>query len=231
MSVSSSGPPGFILVVCTANICRSPMAAALLAQRFAGWSTGSSVAVASGGFLDSGRAADPFAVAAMATRGIDLRGHLSTQLQPTLLRSADLVITMTGAHVQQAVDLDTKVWPRTFRLTDLSARIAALGPRPTNESLGQYIARLHSGRTAAALMGAGTDGDIADPFGGPPSAFERTAVLLDQYVGQVALAVLGLASHAGPDETAGPGIGRTRETRPETRTDTPELRRGLFRRY
>lgn len=218
MSSTQTGPlGGAILVVCTANICRSPMSAGLLARQL-GRST-VTIQVTSGGFLESGRPVDPFAVSAMAARGVDISTHTSTQVTPTLLRQADLVITMTADHVQLAVDMDPKVWPRVFTLTDLTARMAAIGPRRSTESLAGYVARLHVGRTAAALMAAGSNGDIADPYGGPLSAFERTADQLDKYATQVVSSILGLASVPRTDETAAPGAKKPRRALP-----------GLFRR-
>jgi protein-tyrosine phosphatase len=184
-----------ILVVCTANICRSPIAAALLAQHLSNSVVpGEQFAVSSGGFLARVDITDPFAVSVMSTRGLDISTHSSTQMNESLLRRADLVITMTASHVQQAVDMEPRAWPRVFTLTDLAARMASVGPRRSAETLTSYVARLHAGRSAAALMAAGTAGDIADPYGGPLSAFERTAVQLDQYAGQVASSIVGRAS-------------------------------------
>jgi len=80
-----------ILVVCEGNICRSPMAQALLARQFP------TVRVDSAGCAAlAGRGADPMAIELMAERGIDLGRHVAIGLNLEHMRSADLILTMTA---------------------------------------------------------------------------------------------------------------------------------------
>src|SRR5688500_1788742 len=58
-----------ILVVCTGNTCRSPMAAALLSRRLD--DAGVEAAVSSTGILFDGKPATDHGVAVMADRGVD----------------------------------------------------------------------------------------------------------------------------------------------------------------
>ncbi len=91
-----------ILMVCTGNICRSPMAEALLRQRLA--LRGVRAGVESAGLAALvGRPADPEAQALMLERGLDLSGHRARQLTPELLRGSDLVLVME-AWQQRAVE-------------------------------------------------------------------------------------------------------------------------------
>ncbi|WP_322094612.1 low molecular weight protein-tyrosine-phosphatase [Paraburkholderia bannensis] len=84
-----------ILVICEGNICRSPMAQALLANRFP------DVNVFSAGCAAlSGRAADPIAVELMAERGIDISGHIAVNMNIEHLRRADLVLTMSKSQLR-----------------------------------------------------------------------------------------------------------------------------------
>ena len=79
-----------ILVVCEGNICRSPMAQALLTKQLPG------VSVMSAGWAAViGRGADPFAVELMAEREIDIKGHIAVDLNLLHMRSAELVLSMT----------------------------------------------------------------------------------------------------------------------------------------
>lgn len=82
-----------ILVVCVGNICRSPMAEALLRRQLQGKAT--SVASAGLGAL-VGHTADPLAQALMAERGIDISPHRARQLGTAELAAVELVLVMEG---------------------------------------------------------------------------------------------------------------------------------------
>jgi len=92
--------PYRVLVVCLGNICRSPMAAAMLRARLADASR--PCHVASAGFLHSGEPASQPAEVVMAERGLDLTRHLSQQISPYLVQQQDLVLTM---EEEQAAEL------------------------------------------------------------------------------------------------------------------------------
>lgn len=78
-----------ILVVCIGNICRSPMAEALLKQAL----PGRTVRSAGLGAL-VGKGADPHAVALMAEQGIDITGHVAQQMSQALVSEADVIFVM-----------------------------------------------------------------------------------------------------------------------------------------
>ena len=91
-----------VLIVCVGNVCRSPMAEALLRSRLA--SRAAPVAVESAGLAALvGQGADPMAVELLAERGIDLSGHRARQLNSFLVRSFDLILVMEEGH-QRAVE-------------------------------------------------------------------------------------------------------------------------------
>lgn len=92
--------PGYILVVCTANTCRSPMAAALLKHALAAQPEPlRSLTVISAGV--GGRDGDLVSansVAAMKKVGLDISGHRSRAITDELVRDAVAVFGMTESH-------------------------------------------------------------------------------------------------------------------------------------
>ena len=93
---------GRILTVCIGNICRSPMAEALLADRLR--RRGIAAVVESAGLAALvGLPADPVARELMAERAIDIAGHRARQLTPELIRSFELILVME-AEQRRAVE-------------------------------------------------------------------------------------------------------------------------------
>lgn len=86
------GMPRSILVVCHANLCRSPYAAAAIRRSLD--SVTPAVRVESAGFFLADRAPPADALAAAATRGMDLSAHRSRLVDRALLDSADLIVVM-----------------------------------------------------------------------------------------------------------------------------------------
>ena len=170
-----------VLVVCTANRCRSVMTEALLARRLA--AAGVAGRVRSAGLLGQGEPVPPEAVAAMAGYGLDLTRHRSHLVTAAELRGADLVIAMAREHVRHAVVTEPAAWPRTFTLRELLRRGQQAGPRMPGEPLASWLARVQHGRDRVALLGDSPDDDVADPVGGPAHAYVMTATLLDELVG------------------------------------------------
>jgi len=89
-----------ILVVCTANICRSPAAQHFLQQRL----SGRDVVVESAGTLAiDGNPADATIRQMMGERGyLDIESHRSRALMPSHLKQYDLVLCMAHDHIERA---------------------------------------------------------------------------------------------------------------------------------
>jgi protein-tyrosine phosphatase len=102
-----------ILVVCEGNICRSPMARALLASRL----PGARVLSAGTGAL-AGRPADPVAIALMAEMGHDIRDHTALGIHLQLVRGAGLVLTMTAAQTRHITARYPFARGRVYRLLE-----------------------------------------------------------------------------------------------------------------
>jgi len=99
--------PRVIVVVCHGNICRSPLAAALLRRALGS----DGIRVESAGFAGPNRVAPHDAVAAAARRGVDLSNHRSRLLTADLVSAADLLVVMEPEQ-QRAVCERFGRWPR-----------------------------------------------------------------------------------------------------------------------
>jgi protein-tyrosine phosphatase len=182
-----------IVVLCTANICRSPMAAALLARRLAAADV--TVPVRSAGMISNGEPPHPEVISVMDSYGIPIASHRSRIVCAHDLTHASLVLAMARDHLRHAAITEPGAWPRAFTLKELVRRGERIGPRPPGESFPDWLSRAHAGRERIALLGDSPDDDVADPAGGPISAYADTAGLLERLVTR--LAELGWA-HAGP---------------------------------
>lgn len=160
------------------------MAAALLARHLAG--RGEPLAVRSAGMLRDGDPAPPEVVAAMAGYGADLRAHRSQTVRAADLAAADLVLGMAREHVRHAVVAMPEVWPRAFTLRELIRRGEQAGPRAAGEPLTAWLSRAGAGRQRVSLLGDSSGDDVADPVGGPPGGYARTAAVLDALVSRLA---------------------------------------------
>ena len=94
-SVADAAPQ--VLLVCTANVCRSPVAEVLWREAAAGHRRPMPVA-STGLEAEPGRSADPTFVELMAVRGLDLQAHRATRFRPDLARNCELILVMEPAH-------------------------------------------------------------------------------------------------------------------------------------
>jgi protein-tyrosine phosphatase len=89
-----------ILFVCTANICRSPVAEGILRQRLKdefmdGWTVSSA-----GTWAQQERGASHNSVLVMKERGIDIEDHVARGVTAEMLQEADLILCMEGGHAE-----------------------------------------------------------------------------------------------------------------------------------
>ncbi|WP_201588644.1 low molecular weight protein-tyrosine-phosphatase [Psychrobacter pulmonis] len=100
-----------ILVICVGNICRSPMAEALLKQHF----PNKTIESAGVGAL-VGHPADPATLEIMKKQQIDITNHVAKQINEQLVRKVDLILTMSDDQTKWIEDR----WPfcrgKTFKL-------------------------------------------------------------------------------------------------------------------
>ncbi|PFG39680.1 protein-tyrosine phosphatase [Georgenia soli] len=99
---ASADRPFRILVVCTGNICRSPMGEVVLRERLAEAGLDGAVEVASAGISDEehGRPIDRRAGAVLAEHGYPVPQHRAHQVAPHELAEYDLALAMTNQHAR-----------------------------------------------------------------------------------------------------------------------------------
>ncbi len=90
-----------ILVVCTANICRSPMVTGVLSARLAAQQLAEQVEVQSAGvYAMVGEKASAHGVELLAAQGIDISQHVARGVTERDLQQADLILVMEEKHRQ-----------------------------------------------------------------------------------------------------------------------------------
>jgi protein-tyrosine phosphatase len=106
-----------ILILCIGNICRSPMAAALMQH-----ARPSTRVVSAGLAACTGWPADPWAVKLMDEQGIDISAHRGQQVSIALLGRADLVLVMDTAQQRKLESLYPAGYGKISRLCQLSGQ-------------------------------------------------------------------------------------------------------------
>lgn len=105
-----------ILVVCIGNICRSPVAEALLLSRFNN-ETKQGISVSSAGIAAMvDHPADPVSQELMMDRGIDISKHRARQLTSEILFGSELILTMSTDQQRQVEETYPGTRGRVYRL-------------------------------------------------------------------------------------------------------------------
>lgn len=179
---TTTGPDGQaafrILIVCTANICRSPMAEHLLRRRLSPAQAGPVVfEVSSAGTRGwVGAEMDPPAAAELRRLGGDPRDFRARSFRAALGEAADLILTATIEHRRLVLQEVPRALNRTFTLLEF-AHLASHS-RQVGEARGEpseVVKRAAWARSAAgnAVL------DLADPHGRSTDVHAKTADTLN----------------------------------------------------
>jgi len=133
-----------VLLVCTGNTCRSPMAEGILKSLLPAELAGNLRIVSAGTGALPGTPAAALAVSTMASQGIDIRGHQSVLLTAGMVRESDLILGMEPQHLDRAREL----------APEAAARIHLI--------------------TVHGAGGGGNPGGVADPIGAGADTYQDT---------------------------------------------------------
>jgi protein-tyrosine phosphatase len=172
-------------MVCTGNICRSPMAERLVVAGLAdrlGHAVAHFQVESAGTFGLQGSPMEPNAAQVLAELGGDSTGFRARRLDSDLMASADLITTATLEHRGIAVSLYPKAASRTFTIRELSRLLSVveLAELPTGDPVERARAMVAA---AAARRGylppvqPGGD-DVTDPYGGSLAVYRKCGALL-----------------------------------------------------
>lgn len=148
VSLSFNPPMPNLLFICTANICRSPMALGLFEAKLArlhlsGWQVDSA-----GTWTQAGFPAASYGVELLAEKGIDISAHRSKEVDRDLLAAADLVLTMERGHKEALHAEFPEYAGRVYMLSEMVGEQfdvadpiggARLAFRDTIEELAHYL--------------------------------------------------------------------------------------------
>ncbi len=173
-----------MLVVCTGNICRSPLAERLLQARLgaAGVEPSDVVVASAGTHAVIAHPMDEVAADELARAGGDPAGHVARQLTSQVVASADLIVTATLAHRSQVVTVHPPALRYAFGLLELArllegADLSALPPSPGDRVRG--LARIAGGRRGLAMAPDPRHEDVVDPYRRPARVYaDATAQIL-----------------------------------------------------
>jgi protein-tyrosine phosphatase len=180
-----------ILMVCTGNICRSPLMERLLLARLRASLTvteAARFAVSSAGtWALSGEPMSAEAAETLVALGGDPSGFAARDLDPSTLAGADLILTAAREHRGLVVGSEPRVADRTVTVREF-ARL--LGPVTVDEVAqvarpGDAVERMRRIATAAfANRGLvpfddPSEDDVPDPYGRDRASYLRAADLID----------------------------------------------------
>ena len=160
-----------VLMVCTGNLCRSPMAEALMRSRLQ--QRGCDIQVASvGTWATFGQPATPEAVDVLDQRGIDLSRHDSRAVDPRELEAADLIVAMTSVHRRELLQIAPGIERKLILMKELVEMALDPSVPLTSEERLERLLGAERPRWRRAL-------DLDDPMGKPIGAYERTLTQLE----------------------------------------------------
>lgn len=123
-----------VLIVCTGNTCRSPMAEGILKSID---KDGMLNVLSAGVFAYEGEEASPNAIMALDEMGIDIKDHTSHGVNESVLEEADIILAMTRSHKMSLVSMYPQVADKTYTLCEFAGMEGDIAD-PYGQSLDVY---------------------------------------------------------------------------------------------
>ena len=111
-----------ILVICTANICRSPVAEGLLRDRLAKRDLDDWTVSSAGTWAMAKRGASKNSVIVAKNYGLDISDHVARMVEEQYLIQADLVLCMEANHAEALRAEFPAQSHKVFMLTEMSGQ-------------------------------------------------------------------------------------------------------------
>lgn len=164
MDAPASGHQEVVLMVCRANLIRSPLAAGLLRRRLLALGRDDLV-VSSGGLeVVSGSAPGAEVLQVALEHHVSLDAHRPRPVTVESLQESALVVTMTETQRTGVCRMSRAALARTFTLLELVRLLGALDEPPAT-TWSQLARRAH---VARPLVSAASQAeDVPDPIGRP----------------------------------------------------------------
>lgn len=167
-------PRATVLMVCTANICRSPLMEIALRSM----TDDTQFEIGSAGVRGwNAKPIDSMVRLEMARLDLDPEGFLSRPLTERHLEGADLVLTATREHRGAVLAMEPQALRRTFTLREFDGLTQGVSA----ESLEELCADAARRRGSAPA-----DQDVPDPFGRAPKVHREVADLIVETVTSIA---------------------------------------------
>lgn len=186
-----AGLQGSVLVVCRGNICRSPVAEALLAHALQG--TGVSVSSAGLSARTGETISEPMAELLPRALRASTADFAARSVDESLISSSDLILTATRSQRGELVVRQPSALRKTFTLREFASLAELLrqdldgagGQLPTR--LSELVASVPTARGRRPLRD--NEFDVPDPYGRSVRANRRSYAMIEESVAIIATAL------------------------------------------